>query len=483
MKTVIEKVTLLLLLAVVVFAALAHGVVDSWSVAVVEVAGVVLLLLWAAKLTLESRLRLRLPALVLPIVALLALALLHGLAFRGGDGQLRSLSMDVEATRRATLLFFFLLVCLFVALELFSTRERLRGLMNFLVGYGLVMAMFALIQHFTWNGKFYWFKPNRNGMSPFGPFVSHNHFAGYMEMLAPLALAAACGRGLRLEARLFYGFAAAMMMTASVASLSRGGMISLAASLLFFAACHLLWRWQPQRAAAAFYEDAGGRQAANRLASRLGVTLKGAALVVALVMMILVSLVWIGPDRLAGRLNVAAGTNPEQRETFYDSRGWIWRDAWAMIARQPLLGVGFGAFETAHPLYSTSDGALVVAQAHNDYLQILADTGIVGGVLALWFVALFFRELGRALRLRDPLLVAVSIGSGTGIFAILAHSIFDFNLQLPSNVLLFFLLVACLTQAVWLGRRQEQNDGRADQQMRLAAVKDRKSLTAQVSKS
>jgi O-antigen ligase len=83
-----------------------------------------------------------------------------------------------------------------------------------------------------------------------------------------------------------------------------------------------------------------------------------------------------------------------------------------------------------------------VPQAHNDYLQIVADSGIVGGLLALWFLIVVFRAIFRGLRAEDPLLAALALGSGAGLFGILVHSIFDFNLQVPSNALLFLLLTA-----------------------------------------
>ena len=113
-----------------------------------------------------------------------------------------------------------------------------------------------------------------------------------------------------------------------------------------------------------------------------------------------------------------------------------------MIRANPVLGVGIGAYETAFPIYSESDGSLRVPQAHNDYLQVIADAGVVGGVLAIWFIAAIFRTVSRGMHSRDPLMAALALGSGGGIFAILVHSIFDFNLQVPSNALLFLLLVA-----------------------------------------
>jgi O-antigen ligase len=131
------------------------------------------------------------------------------------------------------------------------------------------------------------------------------------------------------------------------------------------------------------------------------------------------------------------------RDTLQKSRGYIWQSTLRMIAAQPVLGVGLGAYETAYPQYSQQDSSVYpVAQAHNDYLQIVADGGLVGGALALWFIVLLARAVGRGIRHQDVRLAALSLGAGGGLMALLVHSWFDFNLQLPSNALLFLWLSA-----------------------------------------
>ena len=82
---------------------------------------------------------------------------------------------------------------------------------------------------------------------------------------------------------------------------------------------------------------------------------------------------------------------------------------------------------------------------HNDYLQVLSDGGIVGGVLWLLFVVLLFR-MGFARReSRDDFRSGVAIGALAGCFAVLVHSFFDFTLHTTSNALLFLVLAALAT--------------------------------------
>jgi O-antigen ligase len=413
------------LLILVCFTALAHGAVEGWSVALFLILVAVLFLLWGVKALADGALTLRGTAAGLPLAGFLLLGLVQSIAVTGGDGRLKSLSLDVEATRLTVVTLAALIVSHLLAANFITSRERLRALANFLSVYGLAMAVFALLQHFTWNGRFYWLRPTLSEVShPFGPFVNHNHFAGYMELLVGVPLGLIVARGVRREERVFFGFAAAMMGTALILSLSRGGMVSLFAQLMFVAAM--------------------SGQLPHLREARLGAPLRGrlarAGAVLALGAAILAGVLWVGADTVANRL---AG---QEDETFFSSRGWIWRDTLRVVGASPILGNGLGAFQTAFPGRTDYDGIHgYVAQSHNDYLQVLADGGIIAAALAVWFIVVVFRDLRRGLRARDPLLAGLALGCGAGIFGMLTHSLFDFNLQLPANSLLFLLLAAVVS--------------------------------------
>ena len=137
-----------------------------------------------------------------------------------------------------------------------------------------------------------------------------------------------------------------------------------------------------------------------------------------------------------------------------------------MIKSNPVTGVGLGAFETAYPIYTRSDGSLLVSQAHNDYLQILADCGVIGGGLAIWFIAATLAAVLRGLKSRDRLVRGLSLGSGAGIIAMLVHSAFDFNLQITSNALMFLLLTSVAYNAA---TSRDDNSRQASDQFRPLA--------------
>ena len=439
------------LMFAVAFTALALGTVEAWSVALFELIVVVLLLLWAAKSIVDKRLEVCFPHAALPLGAFVLLGLIQSIVIRGSD-RISSLSMDVEATRGATTVTFFLFACFLIASNFFRTSEGLRSLTNFLVVFGLALAVFALIQHFTWEGRLFWFRPMPvAGAGTGGPFVNRNHFAGYMEMLIPIPLALALSRSLRLEARLIYAFAAAIMGIAELASLSRGGLVSLAFGLVFLAII-----------------SARHKRDETRSAKRSSFIFQPALLVGAMAAAIVVGVVWVGADLDIMR---RVANDPLTTGATMDRQA-VWGDTLKMITAHPILGVGLGAFETIYPIYGRGNGTFAIQFAHNDYLQVLADGGIVGGALTLWFIIAVFRDFAHGTRSRDPLLNALALGGGSGIVALLVHSLFDFNLQLPSNALLFLVLAAIVGMTAD-GRKRETGDRRPETGDRDRMIADR----------
>jgi O-antigen ligase len=424
------------LMIAVAFTALAHGAVEPWSLLLFEAIIILLMALWAVKAIKDKQLRLAIPDLALPLGALTLLGIIQSLALTDATGRVMSLSKDVGATRAAVIALIFLVIGALLAANFWTDRVALKWLAHFLTLFGLALAVFGLVQHSAWNGKLYWLRPTE-APSPFGPFANHNHFAGFMELLIPIPIGLLLTRSLRAELRWLYGFAALMMIFAVMASLSRGGMISLAASLVFIFLLGLRAR-----------RDNGGRQHPSRLASILARVVP----VIAIALLIVAGVLWIGADPLIER--ISGGPTSEQKISFFDSRGWVWRDTLQMIRANPITGVGLGAYGTAFSLYTASDGSLRVPQAHNDFLQIVADAGIIGGLLALWFLVLLGRAIIDGIKARDPLVAGLALGCGAGAFALLVHSIFDFNLQVPSNALLFLLLATVAAQIGAAARAQ-----------------------------
>jgi O-antigen ligase len=423
------------MLVALIFTALAFGANEAWSVGLFELLIALLLLLWAVKWVKEKAVKITMPATVWPLVGLCA----FGLA------QTFGLSLDREATRGATTAIFFMLAAFIIAANFFATRQHMTLLVNVLVVFGMALAVFALVQYFTFEGKIYWVRPTAS--LAFGPFPNRNHYAGYLEMLAPLPFALIAARAVRRQSWLFYGFAGVLMAVSVFVSLSRGGMMSVVAGIAFVAM--LSNRVKPRRA---------GRQVRDAVLvpSRWQRTLLigkrlGGAVVIA--MTIVVGVFWIGAE---GLINRAAESIDSMKVEADDpgalfSRQEIWKDTWKMVRAHPFTGSGLGAYKAIFPNYARHDGYYVVDYAHNDYLQALSDGGIIAGILVLWFIVMLSRAVWRATQAEDPLAAGLALGGGAGLFALLVHSAFDFNLQIPSNALLFIFLsamVSCIAATV-----------------------------------
>jgi O-antigen ligase len=433
------------LVVAIVFTALAHGAVESWSVAGFGLLVIALLVMWSIKVVKDKQLIVTLPAALWPLLALLVYVMIQSLAYTNNDGQRASLSMDVEATRAALPVLFFLVAAFLMMVNFVNTPERLNRVVTFLIFYGFALAFFALLQYFTWNGKIYWLRSTQ--FSAFGPFVNRNHFAGYLEMLIPLPIALIVARAIRKELWIIYGFAAALMSLAVIISTSRGGMISVVASLVFIG----LAKSRLKRNA---------RKRETPSANKNGVSflwLKRLGGVTAMVAVLVAGVVWLGAEPVLNRLaNSIAQAQTSNSPDDSLSRSGIWRDTRKMIQAHTIFGAGFGAYETAFPIYSLNTMENVVSHSHNDYLQIVSDCGVIGGALAVWFIVLIFRAIWQGLKSRDARLSALALGGGAGIFAMLVHSLFDFNLQLPSNALLFLTLCAMVSHLATVTRNAEK---------------------------
>jgi O-antigen ligase len=444
MSEFLDKAIATGLVAIVIFSALAFGSNEPWSVGLFELGVTGLIMLWAVKVAADRQLKIMVPQAALPLAGLVALGLAQSASTTDGGGQIHSLSMDVEATRGAVTVLIFLLASFIIAANFFVTRERLSSLANVLVIFGMAMSVFALIQHFTWDGHIYWVRPT--SFPAFGPFPNRNHFAGYMEMLTPVPLALVLARGARRESWMFYGFASVIMTMTVIVSASRGGIVSLMAGIAFVAAASAARARNYRRAEPGELKPDELKSERARAGRRPLLVLRRFAVALALVVAVTLGVIWIGAEgvinRAAQSLDDMKGGD-RQGELF--SRTEIWKDSWKMIGAHPITGVGLGAYETIFPIYARHNGMFVVNYAHNDYIQALTDGGLLGGLLAAGFVILILRAVFRGIKSNDPLLRAIAIACGGGIFSILVHSLFDFNLQIPSNALLFLCLSAVVS--------------------------------------
>jgi O-antigen ligase len=129
------------------------------------------------------------------------------------------------------------------------------------------------------------------------------------------------------------------------------------------------------------------------------------------------------------------------------------RDALKMFAQKTLMGWGLGVFPDIYPQFSTLSTNLQVGPAHNDYLQLLVEMGAIGFAVLLWFLLTLFRSALKKLKHWPPgINTAATLAATLGATGILVHSFVDFNLHIPANAALFYVLCVLAVMEPRFGR-------------------------------
>jgi O-antigen ligase len=280
----------------------------------------------------------------------------------------------------------------------FISRDRLKNFIIALSLFGFCLAVFSIVQKATWNGGIYWFRELSMGGEPFGPFVNRNHFAGFIGMIIPLTLGLAITKHSR-EKKIFYGFLAVIMSVALFFSLSRGGVVSFFSGMLLF----------------------GFLMVASRLQQ------KKVWVIGIFIVAVLTYLVWLGVDPIMERFSRTDITK-EERLVVWSTTLTAAKDFW-------LTGSGLGTFLNIFPLYSPSSVQSIYDHAHNDYLEFLLETGLGGVLLFACFIGLLLRSVFRSTFEGSSGIMLMAALSSAMSMAV--HSVFDFNLHILSNLLLF----------------------------------------------
>ncbi len=383
------------------FGPLAFGAVEPWSIFLMEAGSAALFLLWVVKQALEGEMKIRWNPLFLPM-AVFGLLIVSQLVFRR--------SAYAHDTASLALLYFSYAMLCFLAGQVLLRGVQARSLAVVFSVYGAVLASFALIQGISSNGKLYWWRVPRNGGWIYGPYVNHNHYAGLMEMLVPIPLVLSLTRLASSKTRTAAAAVAAVMVGTIFLSGSRGGMLAIVTELVILA---VLLVKQKQ---------------GLRTAIGIGVFL---VIVVGL-------LTWVGGAELSRRIATAG---PSHSEISNDIRHYINRDGLKMFLKRPVLGWGLGTFPVVYPQFRTFYTNFFVNEAHNDYLQLLVEMGLLGFGTMLWFlVTVYARAIKKIGHWTSEISGAVTLACVLGLTGILVHSAVDFNLQIPANAALFYVL-------------------------------------------
>jgi O-antigen ligase len=384
------------------FAPLTLGAVQPWAVFFLKFSATVLFVIWLVSQIRSGEFHIAENPLFV-LMGLFAVLIVIQIVF--GRTAYR-----YQTIHQATLYCAYGLVC-FLVMQCLRKTGQVKMLTLAGSAYGFGLALFAIFQSISSNGKVFWVVTLSSGGWIYGPYVNHNHYAGLMEMLIPIPLISSLTHLVQKQQKMLGLGAAAVMASTIFLSGSRGGMIA------FLVQMAILGIFLMQRK-------------------------KSRAMVLALAgfSAVLIGLViWLGGSELGNRmLSIRSETNTEISG---GTRLAIIRDGARMWAARPLMGWGLGNFPEVYPQYRSFYTNLFVNQAHNDYLQLLTEMGVLGFVIMLWFlVTMYYRAAKKVANWTSNINGSIALATMLGCTGILVHSLVDFNLQIPANAMLFYVL-------------------------------------------
>lgn len=443
------------LLALIVLCAIPYGTVEPWWEACFEVVVFTLMALWVVESGLSGSWRIRGFSLAIPLLALVAFAFVQTLPLglvEVADVQIRqTLSADPYETYRFALKLLALICAGLLTLRYVCNLRRLSLLIVTIIGVGIASALFGLLRQTTQHEAMGFGLPFLRLGEGYAQFINRNHFAFLMEMTLGLAMGLVIGGGVRRDRVFIYLAAIAPLWTALVLSNSRGGIFGLLGQVLFLA----LLVGSTRKVKAEEPDKGLARSVVWVGKSRLA----RAALALCLILVLAVSMIWMGGDNLVNRLeslpvevavdnknattteNLSSGpeTNTGER------RAEVWSATWSLAKAHLITGMGFGAYKAAIPAHHRASGEMTPQEAHNDYLELLASGGVIGCLLVAWFAIALIKTMRNRLQKAEPVHRAACYGAMTGLFGAAVHSLVDFGLHITINALVFTALAAIAT--------------------------------------
>ncbi len=417
-----------LLLAIPCLMTAAYGGVDAWSIVLLSFLISATALIWIAKAWRENALRFNREYLLLPMIALIAVAIVQLLPFSNAVISrdvlsvpiTNSLSLDPYSTRIFLVRLVGYSIFFAAALTFIDKPLKVRQAVITIVIFGALMAFVGILQKLASPDAIYGLRTPPQAI-PFGPFVNQHHFAALMNLTSGVALALLLARSTTRDKKMLIGIAAVLMAIALILTSSRGALVSYLAVFGFTSFAEFRFR--------------ENRSAASGNRSRLPILIGSFTLIVIAAS----SVVFLGgADLLLRGIGLQFG-----QSDISSGRLHFWSVAWQIFISNPIIGAGFDAFGVAFTQFDTRNGMFRVEQAHNDYLQMLADGGIAAFACVTAFIVLFAKKSWSVISTStDGFRRSAAIGAFAGCLGIMVHSFFDFPLRTPANAFFFLLLAA-----------------------------------------
>lgn len=342
-----------------------------------------------------------------------------------------ALSLAPAASRAAALDWLLPAAGVLAAARLGAARRARRALAVVLLGSALFQVLFGARQWLVHSSSIWGVETPLEALRLRGTFVNPNHLALALEIALAVALPAGwwsarrAAAGVGTERRLLHLAVPALVWLTLAAGLAFTGSRSGLAAAAVAGAVQLALLARGRRRA---WVLAGGATAAA-----------GAVALVA----------WTGFEAGFGRLLATSAADASVGARLAASAR-----TFELFTRFPLAGTGLGTFLAAFPMVQGSGLAGTWRHAHDDWLELLATTGVAGALLAAAALAAAAAGLARAWRCAERSEDRAAVVAALGALAAAAlHSLTDFGLTLPANA---FALAVVTGAALAIGGKKER---------------------------
>jgi O-antigen ligase len=409
-----ERGILLLVFSILIFGPLAMGAVGGWEFLVIQGLAIGVLALWAAKIWTSRK-----PQLLWPPLGWVVLAFtLYAVA--------RYFTADIEYVARLELIQVLLAAFLFFAIVNNLYRQETAQLFSFtMIFLAMAISSCAIWQFLTHSNRVWNLESPYAGRGT-GTYISPNNLAGFLEMLIPLAVAYILVGRIKPLTRILLGYAVLMMLGGLTVTFSRGGWVACTVGLLALLGVLIFHRNHQLPALLLLLVLIGG----------------GTVFVTKYLANTLSYIHRVEDPLTEGSVDL-------------DMRRDMWHSAERMWLDNFWWGVGPAHYDYRFRQYRTEHVQLRPDRAHNDYLNLLADWGVAGGIIVLAGMTVFglglvktwehVRRAEKDFGSGKSNRFAFFLGASAGLLALAVHSAIDFNLHIPANAILGVALLALLT--------------------------------------
>jgi len=417
-----ERAIFGLVLAILVFTPLAFGGKAQLAIGarldflivnpflVPEILTIAAAILWLVRLWLNPRPKLLWPPICWAMAAFAAYAVI------------RYLTADIEYIARQELIHVLVYtVIFFIILNNLYSQEKVQIIAITLVFLAMAISLYAIYQFLTDSDRV-WQTFTTYSHRASGTYISPNHLGGFLEMLLPLGLSLTVVSRLKPLVKVLLGYSVLAIAGGIAVTVSRGTWISTAAALVIFFG-------------ALFFHDK------FRFPSFI------------FLFVILMAGGFFFPKTHIFQMRTRQLFSNGKVDT--DLRLDLWRPAVKVWQENPWWGAGPAHFDFRFRKYRPENVQLRPERAHNDYLNVLTDWGIVGLTIVMTGLALIFLGVIRTWRFvrgvqsdleqKSSNKFAFVVGGSAGLVAALVHSTVDFNMHIPANALIAVTLMALLS--------------------------------------